>query len=238
MFTENDRDAEFRDREADVQPIDSSDVAQRRLTEFKEGTLKCEHADSEVVEAAAIDRSARIIERWEETSDPATRKYMLERVGREMMVIHEAPPAPIHEKAMPRDHLGAYVDADFRTDVNSWQLERDNPKDALETYLHEYRHAEQHYEVQKSHGIGSGTVDLERSLAVEHSLNDYVDATENPDGYRTQLAEVDAEGFGTSTAAKILERRDEIRAESLDAGVASDADRAATMRLAAARRTT
>jgi hypothetical protein len=233
MAPENDQPEAIAEGQVEDVPDAANEAARRRVMEFKEEILACEHA-GDIRIADALDRSARALEQWETSKDPKVREKLLEQVGREMMTIHEAPPAPINSKEMLPYKLGGYIDEDFQTNLNKALLERDDPRDALETYLHEYRHAEQSYEVQKSHGFAARGVDLERATAVESSSGDrYIRPDVDPTGYQRQFVEVDAERFGTATADEILERRDVLRASAAsESPVAVDANAAASWRLA------
>ena len=238
MFAEHDQSEGFQGGDQTEQAqFDANDAARRRVLEYDESLLDCEHAGN-LAEEAAVDRSARIIDQWEQMKDPVARRSLLEGVGRQMMDVHEAPPAPIYPQEMEHNKLGAYSDEDFRTDMNEWQLKQDDPRDALETYLHEYRHVEQNYEVQKSHGALSHAVNPERALATGYNLEHYEGGHQDFDAYAKQLVETDAERFGTSTSDAILERRDELRRDDkVDTQFGSDADHVASERLRANRRT-
>ena len=241
MFSEHDQSEGIEAGEQVEQAqLDANDAARRRVLEYNESLLDCEHTDNLAAEAAAVDRSARIMDGWDQTKDPVLREKLLDNVGREMMHVHEAPPAPIYRKDMPDNVLGAYNDRDFTTDINERQLKQDDPRDALETYLHEYRHIEQNYEAQKARGALSHSVDPERAEAVGYNLEPahYVDGRQDQDAYQKQLVETDAERFGTTTAKEILERREELRQHELRGSpFGSDADHIARERLIAERRT-
>lgn len=233
MFTEHDRpEVEPGQLPEEQDQFKATDAAQRRISEQENGSLDCEHASDTKAEAVVVDRCARIMARWEKTNDPVERRYLLEQVGKEVMNSHEAPPAPIHAKELPLHELGAYVDDDFRTDMNEWQFKQDDPRDALETYLHEYRHDEQNYEVLKSHGALGQSIDGERASAVEANLKpgNYIHPKENQEAYQGQLVEKDAEKFGTELAGRILERMQEVR--DMPSPVTSDADAIARRRIA------
>lgn len=239
MFSEADRSENIRAAEQ-IEHIqfDANDAARRRVLEYNESLLNCEHSENSAAEAAAVDKSARIMEAWDRTNDPILREKLLDSVGREMMKVHEAPPAPIYQKQMADNELGAHSDGDFRTDMNDQQLKQDDPRDALETYLHEYRHVEQNYEAQKSRGAMAHSVDLERAAAVEYNLEPahYINGRANQDAYERQLVETDAERFGTTTAKEILERREELRHhERRAAPFAGDANNIAHERVAGER---
>jgi len=198
-----------------------NEAAHRRLIEDQDNLLTCEHS-GDAQREAAVDRSAQIMEQWEKTKDPGVRSVLLEKVGREMMDVHEAPAPPIHVKELGPGVLGKYYDREFRMELEKSQLEQDNPKDALETYLHEYRHAEQSYEVQKSHGVGLASVNTERAAAMEQG-----------DG---NLRDLDAESAGVAEATEIRERMEELRGlDHSDLPPASQGDAIAQRRLAAER---
>ena len=240
MLKENDQAEILETGETGNEQFKANEAAERRVLEYRNDLLNCEHAGNLEKESVAIDRSARIMERWEQTEDPVARRYMLERVGREMLNVHEAAPPPVSLMEMPRGVLGQHVDADFRIDMDEKQMKDEtDPHKALVTYLHEYRHAEQHEEVQKSKGALAHFTDPERSSAVEYNLDPkhYIDGEKNFDAYEQQLIETDARKFATETANKIMERREELRQlGEIDSHVTSDSDRVAQLRLAAERR--
>jgi len=215
---------------AEKQALGADDIARRRLMEYRQEALACEHSGQTEAEASAVDRSAHLMEQWE-SEQPITREKILDRVGGEMMTVHEAPPPPIFSKELPSDLLGAHQDLEFKMDLNSDLLKESDPREALQTYLHEYRHAEQFYEAQKSHGIGHESVDPERVLALEDNQKHYI---EQPfEDYQNQFVETDARAFAEKTAGEILERRGELQEISRDAvAVGSDGDRMAQRILA------
>jgi hypothetical protein len=246
MLRENDQPENPEAQAIEQVQVDPNDAARRRVMEFRDDELNCEHTSAAKAEEIAADHSARLMEQWDE-SDPVKNRYLLERVGREMMDVHEAPPPPIHPKELPPELLGGYVDKDFRIDLNKRLLEQETPDVALDTYLHEYRHAEQHYEVLKSHGVGRHSIDVERSTDLEHNQDNYIEPPRFDDqpgaeqleaDYRAQIVESDSRTFAARMTDEILERRDELQASGGgDSSITSDADAVAHQRLAAARGT-
>jgi hypothetical protein len=209
MEKENDSSEALGMKPAEQTMSRPEEAARLRIREDQAQSVQCEHSASDR-EAYAIERSARLIDEWE-VSKPLVREKILERVGREMMDVHEAPPPPIHSKEMKPGALGANRDGEFIIDMNSDLFEQPNPKDALETYLHEYRHAEQRYEVLKSHGALRHSVDIDRAMALEESFDKYIKPEVDGAAYRRQIVEADAEQFGVSATEGILEQRDFIR---------------------------
>jgi hypothetical protein len=152
----------------------------------------------------ATRRGGDFEERWR-GADPNERKYMLEDAGRRLMDEYEAPPPPIYPERFDDDRLmGQYRDEDFRIDMNEDLLENSDPHGAVDTYLHEYRHAWQNYEVQKSHGAMAGENDQAEVRAMESSLDEYVDPSVDEPRYREQLAERDARDFASEHSDEIL----------------------------------
>lgn len=196
---------------AEQDSLGADEAARRRVMEFDGSLVGCEHQDS-AREDAAIAESANIVDGWEK-ADPLTREHMLDRVGREMMAVHESPPPELQTVTMEPNERGRYIDEDFRIEVNEKFVENPDPTDGLTTYLHEFRHAEQAYEVQKSHGPMAGDVNPQRAAELEANQGDgYIDPNDDYDAYRGQISEVDARKSGDTTAGEILEQRDVLRA--------------------------
>lgn len=246
MLRENDQPENPEAQANEQVQVDPNDAARRRVMEFRDDELNCEHTSAARAEEIAADHSARVMEQWDE-SNPVKNRYLLQRVGREMMDVHEAPPPPIYPEKMSPGELGRYDDKDFRMDLNEDLLRQEDPAGALKTYLHEYRHAEQHYEVQESHGVGRPSVDVVRAADLEYNLDSkhYIQPPEDDQqpgaeqmqaDYEAQLAETDSRGFADRMTAEILERRRALgeRGEG-DTPVGSDADAIAQRRLAAER---
>jgi hypothetical protein len=232
---ENDDRPELTGNQPTAQELpDANEAARRRLTDDQNKALNCEHSGDVQGEVNAVDRSAEIMEQWETTTNPSVRRVLLESVGREMMNVHEAPPPPVNAREMASNELGAYDDENFRIELNRSLLERNDPKAALETYLHEYRHVEQAYEVQKSHGVGRSSVDTERAAALEHNQAEYISPKAGQGAYEGQAMEVDARKFARTNAQEIVEGGEQLReAGEKDLPVASDADAIARRRVAA-----
>jgi len=243
---ENDQLENAETQAIEQEQVDPNEAGRRRVMEFRDDELNCEHSAEVQAEETAVEHSARLMEQWDE-SDPVKNRYLLERVGREMMDVHEAPPPPIHPKEMSSGALGSNDDSAFHIELNKDLLDQQDPGEALNAYLHEYRHAEQHYEVLKSHGVGRASVDVVRAADLERNLDSqhYIPPPEDDQqpgaeqmqaNYEAQLAETDSRGFADRITAEILERRDALgeRGEE-EMAVGSDADAIAQVRLAAER---
>jgi len=233
MGHENELKDDERPEPVEVDRGGADDAAQRRSKEFDASLTECEHHDIDRDKSAAA-ATARIIDQWDKTSDPRVRERLLDDVGHEMMKVHEAPPPELHPKEMVREQLGAYIDQDFRTEINRDLLKQDDPTDGLDAYLHEYRHAEQAYEVQKSHGPMARAGNTERATALEFNETHYISPEDGQSDYERQLLEVDAERFAESGTTEILSNRDALRAEGRsEAPRPETADEVAAWRLAA-----
>jgi hypothetical protein len=204
------RNEEEPEEPAEASALEGDEEARRRVTEFDAALLDCEHPGDSEAERTAVEHSAQLLEGWEKAA-PLEREKLLNRVGQEMMHVHEAPPGELFVGEMPQDVLGQYDDLNFITSIDRGQLAEADPHDALETYLHEYRHTEQHYEALQSQGALAHRVDPERAAALDYNLNEhYIDGERDSEGYERQLAEVDARRFAEATTGKILEARDEL----------------------------
>ena len=165
--------------------------------------------DTHLQEQEALEASAEELRQWE-SSDAVERRYELERVGHHFQETHEAPAPPIYPEQFDDPRLmGKYVDEDFRIEMREDLFGQEDPRNALETYLHEYRHAAQYYDVERSQGALAHEVDRDRTAAIEDSLDRYVSPGEDEQGYFDQLAERDAREFAERETDRILELRDE-----------------------------
>ena len=155
-------------------------------------------------EQEMIERCSEAISGWER-ADELTRSYELEAVGRELGRTFEAPAPPVSiERFEDPRLLGRYDDETFRLELNEQLLEEPEPDEALDTYLHEYRHAAQAYEVQKSHGVLSHEVDAQEAAEMERALAEYVSPEEDPQCYWEQVAERDAREFSADITDRVL----------------------------------
>jgi hypothetical protein len=175
--------------------------------------LKCEHTGDPQASADAIENSARIIQDWEGIRDEPDkverRIQMLDQVGHEMEGVHGALPERINATKMNHpDLFGQYHDGQI--DINDWQLKMDDPAFALDTFLHEYRHAEQDYEVRNA---GADWVNGDRESAIAYNSDHYIDWEEDREGHAAQLVERDAGRFGGEAAHEILLERDLLRSD-------------------------
>jgi len=136
------------------------------------------------------------------------------------MSAHEAPPPELQAKEMLPGQLGKYVDNEFRIEINQDLLKQDDPKDGLETYLHEFRHAEQAYEVQKANSVMWRDVDLQRANAVKaNSGEHYIPPPEEGQAdydsrfaeYERQFNEADARQFAERMSNDVLAERKALR---------------------------
>lgn len=165
--------------------------------------------DTEQQEQEALEASAEELRQWENT-DAVERRYELERVGQHFQEAFDAPAPPIYPENFEDPRLmGKYVDEDFRMEMQEQLLEQKDPRDALDTYLHEYRHAAQHYDVERSHGALAHEVDLDRTTEIEGSLDQYVSPDEDERAYFDQLAERDASSFAERMTERVLDEREE-----------------------------
>lgn len=203
MTFESDLPEDDRSRQLELSAAESDDAA-RRYTSDQSRPGSDIGLDEHSRRDAAIARCAEILKDWDR-ADPLTREKLLNAVGREMMAIYEAPAPDLLTQAMRPGYRGAYAEEDFTMTVNRDLLDGDI-KDALHTYLHEYRHSEQAYEIQKSYTPLRSTENTLRASALEANEKTYIDPEEDFDKYRQQLLERDANQFADANTEAIVQR--------------------------------
>lgn len=168
----------------------------------------------------AIERCAELMDGWER-SNPRERYWILDRVGREL-VGHGIGPTWLNIKSLPASLAGRYDDYDMRVDMppellENRGLEAPDPREALVTYLHEGRHAEQGNEraalkSAMAHTVDPARVDGLNTTYVQppKELETLADQ-EQQNAYLANFDERDAELYGQHMADRILRARDILR---------------------------
>jgi hypothetical protein len=214
---------------------DANEAVRNRLSEsFKElpPAIKMETSPN-------FRESARLMAAWEKL-DPAARRYTLDRVGRAMCVEYGAGPVDLVDKKLPENLHGQYDPKTGQIEINEALLSRADPRQALETYLHEFRHAVQDAEVTAYKGPQWHSVDAARVHELSKPYENPPDGSETPaqveakyERYRAQFSEVDPREFSRQATDKILKMREEhLEFHHAMQTARSDGDRAVSSRLA------
>lgn len=203
MTQENDMPDGDRPRQVDAAATAGDDAARRYTSDQAERVAENTH-EQPPHQDEAIAKSAEILRGWDR-ADPLTREKQLNAVGREMMTVHEAPPPDLLTQPMEPGYRGSYVDEDFAMRMNQ-DLPKGELTDALHTYLHEYRHSEQAYEIQKAHTPMWSPENAPRVSALESNQKQYADPEVDYDKYSQQLLERDANHFADTNTDAIIER--------------------------------
>lgn len=216
------------DRTPEAAESSASDAA--ALARIESDLMRCQHRSNS--DAAFSEHSASLVDRWEESS-PLVREKLLDRVGALASESHEVPPPMLLPKELPPGVRGAYIDDTHTTELNRELLASPEPDAALQTYLHEYRHAEQAYELQKSHGALAHQVDAARAEAIENSSGEnYISPDRDREGYWQQFIEADAREFAAAQTDDILSKRDRLRdGASTTTDARSESDKTAAERI-------
>lgn len=133
------------------------DIARIRTTDNIEGGTErlSEEARLETAVLELLKIEWLRPEKWQ-ILDSTQRRIALERAGNALMIAYECPDPPIFPKELTDTQgcvlRGFYEDGatisnpkgDYGIWVNERLLSLDDPRKALETYIHEYRHAYQH----------------------------------------------------------------------------------------------
>jgi uncharacterized membrane-anchored protein YhcB (DUF1043 family) len=97
--------------------------------------------------------------------------------------------------------LCGYYDGQ-RIHVSDWSLSNNDPKELVDTIIHEGRHAYQHYAVQNP---GFHPNENEVATWVEN-FSDYTEFKDDPEEYRNQPVEADAWDYGNAIADGLYEK--------------------------------
>ncbi|MBV9929101.1 MAG: hypothetical protein JOZ96_29085 [Acidobacteria bacterium] len=151
-------------------------------------------------------------EKWREMS-PERRRVALNRAGRALRDAYDCPEPPLITRELPEDErmvtLGEYEDGDYVMRVNEKLLQGDDPREALKTYIHEFRHSYQaematrHEKPQFRHWVHEPAAAAEWSKA--RRSDSYVRPEEDFERYSRQGVEQDAEGFAEELIRGVYE---------------------------------
>ena len=133
-------------------------------------------------------------------------------MGREVGKIYEYPAAPLYGEQLPVDERGYYEDAKYRITMNTEGMasgegfHSDDPREALATYLHEFRHSYQHEQALRWDGPFRHLVDegAEADSWSDNFNKNYKSPEDGFDEYCNQPVETDAEAFAEELVKKIF----------------------------------
>jgi len=176
---------------------------------------------------------------WEKLN-PTARRYTLDRVGRTMCAEYGAGPVDLVDKKLPENLRGQYDSKTGQIEINEALLRHPDPRQALETYLHEFRHAVQDAEVTTYKGPQWRSVDAGRVHELSKPYESPPDGSETPaqaaakyERYRAQFSELDPREFSREATDKILKMREEyLEFYRAMQTARSDGDRAVASRVA------
>ena len=148
-------------------------------------------------------------ENWREL-DSHGRIAVMNDVGREVGRIYDQPTPPLYAEQLPVEQRGDYVDEDYRIRMNSEGISpgdgflSDDPRVALETYLHEFRHSYQYEQMLRWDGPFRHLVD-EGAEADNWSSNfkNYNSPENGFNEYYNQSVEADARAFSEELVKKV-----------------------------------
>lgn len=162
--------------------------------------------------------------------DEYGRRAVLDAAGREVADVYDHPAPPLHIEDMHDPALrgtygdgfrsgsdGALEGADYRISMNSEGLHLgegvlgDDPRPALETYLHEYWHSYQHEQITRFEKPQFQNLVDNHELAREWAGNvqDYRNPELDYESYYNQPVESDARDFADQIVTRLLPDSDE-----------------------------
>lgn len=206
-------------------PPDEVDAELRRV--FREGNLQVLEGTPDPIELAAQrlrDIEGLREENWKQL-DEYGRRAVLDAAGREVADVYHHPAPPLHIEDMHDPSLrGTYGDgfrsgndgelegADYRISMNSEGphpregVLGDDPRPALQTYLHEFRHSYQHEQITRFEKPQFQNLVDNRELAREWSGNiqDYRSPEMDYENYYNQPVESDARDFADQIVKRLF----------------------------------
>ncbi len=201
-------------------------------SEFREGATQAQDGGADVVHRA-VER-LRSIEGLREESwrklDEHGRRAMLNAAGREVAEVlrHPAPPLHLEDMQSP-EYRGSYGDgfrsgpdgvlegSDYRISMNrqAYTPEEgvlgDDPRAALDTYLHEFRHGYQHEQAARFEKPQFQNLVDNPELAEQWSSNfrNYKSPEVDLESYLNQPVESDARDFANQITSRLFLESDD-----------------------------
>lgn len=211
-------------------PHDEVDADLRRV--FQEGNFHGPEGTADPIELAAQrlrDVEGLREENWKQL-DEYGRRAVLNAAGHEVADVFRQPAPPLHIEDMHDPSMrGTYGDgfrsgidgelegSDYRISMNSQGLNTgegvlgDDPRPALQTYLHEFRHGYQHEQITRFEKPQFQNLVDNRELAEEWSRNDkdYQKPGADYEAYYNQPLESDARGFAAQITGRLFPEHDD-----------------------------
>jgi len=132
------------------------------------------------------------------TLNAQDRMTALENVLQDLVKLYDLDLKGVQFADLGMGHAGAYVPDERIIYINVRILLCDD-EEALETLLltifHELRHAVQNYIIEKPEGVWNKSEAQARAFANNMTGNNYIRHDVDPEGYHSQLVEVDADTF-------------------------------------------
>jgi len=150
--------------------------------------------------------------------DETEREWILDRAGRELGEVYHTPKPELFQELSEGNKLGSYDDEDWRIRIDREKLLGDDPKEALRTYCHEFRHSYQ-WEQARAYEKGFPVDDPQKAKgwAENFSHGRYMeppdDRVVDPEQYRerfsqyeSQPVEEDARKFADEVAERVFKK--------------------------------
>jgi hypothetical protein len=133
------------------------------------------------------------LQRWGALT-PDQRLSALRQVASHMGEVYRFTPAPMRPVKLPADESGAYDDVRRRVELSTRELASKDPRDILDTVIHEQLHAYQHQKVlQRRQGqLPEGSALRRQAMVWGHNDDRYIPADRDETAYRKQPVEAHA----------------------------------------------
>lgn len=175
------------------QPLEATDAVAENIEQLAE-EQRLEMATRELQRLEHLQP-----EKWADADAP-TRRALLDEVGRRLMSAYETPAPDALDMKFPEDEngvlCGSYSDEDWRLAINEKLLEQDDVREAIRTYMHEFRHAYQREMVTRwENGFEHLIHDRELAREWREGFDNYTDPNSDYEAYLRNPVERDARSF-------------------------------------------
>ena len=194
------------DLEREELQIEKENALERSLREWEmdhpalREVDRCQEAAEKISEIESLKPQL-----WREM-DEAGRRWTLEEVGRKLSRIYRCPKPPLLTENGEGKEMGSYEEENWMIKADKEILLSDDPRKALKTYLHEFRHSYQIEQI-RAYEKGLAVDDQQKAQLWAENIKNYVESPQ--EDYESQPLERDANRFADQIAERVFRKIEE-----------------------------
>jgi len=184
------------DLEQEEIKVEKADAVERSIKEWELNHPYLKEVDRY---QEASDRISKIEplkpDLWKKKNE-TDRVWILDRIGKELSEVYHTPKPDLLQKLKERDELGSYSDGDWQIEINRESLIGDDPKEAIRTYCHEFRHSCQHEQAlayEKEFPVDDPQKAEEWARNLQRYIEPPDDGTKDPEHYQKRFSEYESQ---------------------------------------------